>query len=436
MSTYISPPFDIPVEVDPWIQSTLVEGALETVLQGGLDNLDLAVEHALKADLSDVMRSWGITDAKRYLLFVSGMLRWTPFEVANGQMIDWALCVSYLTLAQAPLSMTPYSPPIAPDAKGRERPIEKWFDQFVQKVGENLHSGEAKSQNSILSFEQSPLYNFEEALYPSKSGGWTDFNAFFTRRLKPGMRPISCPNDDSVVVSPADCTFDGAWPVKSKSNTVAVATSARDESDNEWKVTHVDWPINELLGDDKEGRYDFSGGVLVHAFLNTPDYHRQHAPVSGTVVFSNLIEGRSYLGHTKPDGTVEMSVEPLDEGGRQFLQTRGCVVIDNPVLGLVAVLPIGLASRGSVWLAPALTPDPGESWPHCPNVRVNKGDEISTLKLGGGEVMLLFQERAKMKIFGATGLDEDGKTTRKQKYLVGMPLGVSMATKEKAHGSY
>jgi phosphatidylserine decarboxylase len=33
------------------------------------------------------------------------------------------------------------------------------------------------------------------------------FNEFFYRRLKPGSRPISHPDDDGVFVSAADCRF-------------------------------------------------------------------------------------------------------------------------------------------------------------------------------------------------------------------------------------
>jgi phosphatidylserine decarboxylase len=36
-------------------------------------------------------------------------------------------------------------------------------------------------------------------------GGFSTFNQFFTRALRPGARPIAAPEDDGVLVSPADC---------------------------------------------------------------------------------------------------------------------------------------------------------------------------------------------------------------------------------------
>ena len=132
----------------------------------------------------------------------------------------------------------------------------------------------------------------------------------------------------------------------------------------------------------------FAGGHFMHAFLNTFDHHRQHAPVSGTVVEANVIQGLAYLnvladkdGILKPhrglvptDNTGKTSLDAPDIAGYQFLQTRGCVVIKNPVLGYVAVLPIGMAQVSSVKLV--WEPAPGQSYPINPNVQVKKGDEI------------------------------------------------------------
>ncbi|KAG7054337.1 phosphatidylserine decarboxylase [Colletotrichum scovillei] len=112
-----------------------------------------------------------------------------------------------------------------------------------------------------------------------------------------------------------------------------------------------------------------------------------------------------------------------DEAGYQFLQARGCVIIKNPLLGYVAVLPIGMAQVSSVNLV--WQPGPGQQYPIQPNVNINKGDEISHFEFGGSDIILVFQQDAQVHILGAQGQAADGTPTSKQKYLVGMPLGYS-----------
>ena len=80
----------------------------------------------------------------------------------------------------------------------------------------------------------------------------------------------------------------------------------------------------------------------MHSFLGPTDYHRQHAPVSGTVVQAKVIPGLCYQNvkaerdskgnnvakshcrwgkkRTDEDGN---SFDALDDAGYQFLQARG-----------------------------------------------------------------------------------------------------------------
>ena len=67
------------------------------------------------------------------------------------------------------------------------------------------------------------------------------------------------------------------------------------------------------------------------------------------------------------------------------MQTRGLIIIDNPLLGLVAVLPIGMAQVSSV----DLTVQPGEY--------VQKGQEISRFQFGGSDIVMVFQKKANIK---------------------------------------
>lgn len=110
----------------------------------------------------------------------------------------------------------------------------------------------------------------------------------------------------------------------------------------------------------------------MHAFLNTQDYHRQHAPVRGRVLETRNIQGLAYLEVVLDNSTAARSGEggadvramrhmgggrggmagpdAPDTPGYQFLQTRGLGLIESPTLGKVVVLPIGMAQVSSVVL--------------------------------------------------------------------------------------
>jgi len=165
------------------------------------------------------------------------------------------------------------------------------------------------------------------------------------------------------------------------------------------------WSINELLsGTNYLTRGEFSSGTFVHAFLNTYDYHRQHALVSGKILVAMTPPGQCYLQVERdpnPPGGGAPRLRPVRpippprnynelngleaEGttGYQFLQSRGVIIIDNPTLGLV-VLPVGMAQVSSV-----------NTKLRC-GQHINKGDEISWFELGGSDIIMLFQEKARL----------------------------------------
>ena len=133
----------------------------------------------------------------------------------------------------------------------------------------------------------------------------------------------------------------------------------------------------------------------MHSFLNTYDYHRQHAPVGGKVLEARTIQGLLYFEveaqfidpqHScyDPDSDTNNTLKPVrafdapDSPGYQFLQARGLVVLETKI-GLVAVLPIGMARVSSV----VITAEVG--------MVLRKGEEISYFQFGGSDVVLVFE---------------------------------------------
>ncbi len=80
----------------------------------------------------------------------------------------------------------------------------------------------------------------------------------------------------------------------------------------------------------------------------------------------------------KADGTVGI----IDGTGSQFAQDRGLIVLDSP-LGLVAVLPIGMAQVSSVNLTADVGADVGAV--------LAKGEEFGFFASGGSDIVTMFE---------------------------------------------
>ncbi|KAK2798760.1 hypothetical protein FQN50_008742 [Emmonsiellopsis sp. PD_5] len=360
-----------------------------------VDDLDTAVRNSLEYDIP-AFETYGITSGKGFLDFANWLVTgWIPTEKTKGRDIYEILCIFYFVLDREPLGMrqTQITPKnAAKRAEDSLTPLSKWVVDFANEIGSHLAKPGSMSEASLLTFWNTPSFHVNEAEVPE--GGFGSFNEFFCRKLKPGMRPIEGQDNDRIVTFPADSTFAGAFQITDESEVV---------------LKGLPWKVADLLkgSDGKPSPYAtaFKDGVWMHSFLNTFDYHRQHAPVSGKVVEAKNIAGAAYLEvvvskdkegnnilqpyrrmrgkYSAKCGTEIHALDAPDTPGYQFLQARGLVIIENPKLGKVAVLPIGMAQVSSVILAPDLH-----------GKQIKKGDEISHFEFGGSDCVMLFEKRA------------------------------------------
>jgi phosphatidylserine decarboxylase len=243
------------------------------------------------------------------------------------------------------------------EALRKSEPFQQWVIRFVQDWGAFLDTPDSITE--IQSFYGDPRYRMDD--YFVGPGGWQNFNQFFAREVKPGKRPIDGHCDDDIIVSPADSVFLGVWPVS---------------GDATIEAKGVSYSIKALL-DGSAFADAFEGGLFTHAFLNVNDYHRFHTPVAGKVLEQKVILGKMDLEVRRKADTGEL--DPLDPVGYQFTQARGLLVLESDSLGLVAVLPIGMAQVSSV----TLTPDTG--------TRLAKGDEFGFFQFGGSDIIMVFE---------------------------------------------
>ena len=361
---------------------------------------NLAVEIAVRMGIPQLAK-WQIHNLNDYLNFYEKLLNWVPTEKFDGKNIYYHLCIFYFILDLPPVKIL--QTPILPTSTTPYTYLSNWIIQFAKDMGTNMDKPESLTSESLQTFKKSPIYRMED--YPEPKGGWGSFNRFFAREIYPHLRPIDLPNDDTCIVSPADSVFDGFWEV---------------ENDGIIYLKYIPWRISQLLADSRYSKA-FNGGVFTHSFLAPHDYHRQHAPVSGKVVEAKVIDGLCYLevvatpdqngglslgmrrglpqprlgrgANRKLEGTVPTGneVSAPDSPGYQFLQARGLIIIDNPTLGLVAVLPIGMAQISSV----VITVEEGDI--------IKKGKEISYFQCGGSDCVLVFQKNARVRFSATTG---------------------------------
>ena len=326
----------------------------------------------------DVPQLAKIDSLDAYLEYVNDMVTWTPREVGDSQSVYLEIVKFYFILDQEPLRSL--QSPIQPGADGPLTPLSQWIVDFANAWG--LYMDTPESASMVASFKTDPAFDWDAYVPPPS--GYLTFNQFFARHTKPGVRPISAISDNSVVVSPADCTFVGWWPI---SETSSINVYGKNQ-DNVVTVKGIRWSIEQLL-EGSEYADRFRGGVFTHSFLNTYDYHRWHAPVQGKVLEARVIPGQAYLDvDVVPkliDGELVPHLNALDNTGYQFVQSRGLVVLDSPI-GLVACLPMGMAQVSSV----VLTAEVGKT--------LHKGEELGYFQFGGSDFVMVFERDCNVQL--------------------------------------
>lgn len=307
---------------------------LIALLESRQDLADALEESIRKADRSDV-----VTFAQ-YYDFLNKMVTLIPTD----RNLHAVLLKFYYLINLSPDSV------LQADAS-----FQRWSRKFAENWGSFLDTTE--SAKGIKSFFSNPSYHIED--YCVAPSGWLTFNQFFARQVRPGKRPVDGLRNDGVIVSPADSVFQGHWSIN---------------SDSKITVKGLTWSVIELL-DGSPYQDQFRGGVFTHSFLNVNDYHRYHVPVAGVVKEARKIPGNVTLDVIK---RADGSLGSIDGTGYQFTQDRGLIVIDS-ALGLVAVLPIGMAQVSSV----TLTAEVGTT--------LAKGEEFGFFSFGGSDIVTLFE---------------------------------------------
>jgi len=196
-------------------------------------------------------------------------------------------------------------------------------------------------------------------------GAYASFNEFFTRELKPGVRPLA--QADLV------CPVDGA-----------ISQFGAIDGERIFQAKGHDYTATALLGGDGGLAAHFHGGHFATVYLSPRDYHRIHMPCAGRLLRMMHVPGELF------------SVNPATARGVPGLFARNervVCVFDGPhgiwVNVLVGATIVG--SMATVWHGVVNPPRPGvvRDWRYDDqDIHLAQGAEMGRFLLGSTVVLL------------------------------------------------
>lgn len=151
-----------------------------------------------------------------------------------------------------------------------------------------------------------------------------NFNAFFTRALKSGARPLS--SEENAILCPADG---------------AISEIGMIEEDRILQAKGQYYTVANLLADKEVARH-FEGGNFATVYLSPRDYHRVHMPLAGRLIKSIYVPGKLFsVNRVTADSVPDL-----------FARNERLVCLFETDAGLMAVVLVGamiVAGIETVW---------------------------------------------------------------------------------------
>lgn len=210
--------------------------------------------------------------------------------------------------------------------------------------------------------------DMSEALYEDPAH-YKTFNEFFTRPLKPGIRPLAEASD--IIAHPVD----------------GAISQLGDVVDGQIiQAKGHDYSLQTLLGGKEEDVAPYLGGKFACIYLAPKDYHRIHMPIDGVLRKMIYVPGDLF------------SVNPLTAQNvpNLFARNERVVAIFDTEIGPLSMVLVGatiVASIETIW-AGTVTPPAGKdvfTWTYPAEgmnaIKLKKGDEMGRFKLGSTVIL-------------------------------------------------
>lgn len=197
---------------------------------------------------------------------------------------------------------------------------------------------------------------------------YRSINAFFTRALRPGLRPVA----ERAIVSPADSAVGAAGPV---ADGTLIQAKGRNFS------------LSALLGDDALA-HRMDGGTFATLYLAPKDYHRVHVPLDGEITGATYIPGELW----------PVNVYAVTHVADLFaVNERIVVTIRTPKGGLAMVVLVGATMVGMTRLVfddlhTNARRRQVQRKTYSPPLRVRAGDPLGHFEFGSTVILVCSPE--------------------------------------------
>ncbi|HEC73517.1 MAG TPA: phosphatidylserine decarboxylase [Methylophaga aminisulfidivorans] len=198
---------------------------------------------------------------------------------------------------------------------------------------------------------------------------YSSFNAFFTRELRKGIRPIAV--GDGVVASPVDGAISQLGPIV---DNAIVQAKGRN------------YKVDELLAGDILLSERFKHGQFATIYLSPRDYHRIHMPLTGRLKSMSYVPGKLFSVNPRTARAVP----------KLFARNERVICVFDTDFGEIVLVLVGAIFVGSmqtVWSG-QITPPYGkhiQRWDYEGDeaITLEKGQEMGRFNMGSTVVMLL-----------------------------------------------
>ncbi len=197
---------------------------------------------------------------------------------------------------------------------------------------------------------------------------YSSFNAFFTRALKSGARPLQSQNDGDVI-SPVDGAVSAFGPLKDGQLLQAKGSY---------------YSVEALLGGGRDWANAFSDGHFITAYLSPRDYHRIHMPIDGQLESMHYVPGRLFSVNQQAVAGIP----------GVFARNERVVCLFNTKYGRFAVILVGAMLVGNmetVWHG-SVNPNhsnQANSWSYKDEaILLKQGDELGRFNMGSTVILL------------------------------------------------
>ena len=190
---------------------------------------------------------------------------------------------------------------------------------------------------------------------------YASFNAFFTRKLKPSLRPVS-----GSISSPADGT---------------VSMAGRLQGNQMLQAKGLNYSLEKLLAGDEATQ--FRNGSYVTIYLSPRDYHRVHIPVTANLVAARYVPGKLFSVNQATTGAI----------ADLFAANERLVMHFSTDLGPMVVVMVGamiVAGIKTVWRDRLYSPREADRERFEPPRHFDQGAELGLFEMGS-TVIVIFQ---------------------------------------------